>query len=223
LKKEKIAVVSDFDGTITLRDVGHHFFERFIPDRGAHEEILEKWKIGLVSSRKCLEKEVAWLEAGISDLDSFIEDEPLDPYFKDFVDFCNRRKLELMILSDGLDYYIDAILMRYGFGFIDFKANHLVTEGDDIIGVEFPWYIPELCDMCANCKKAHVEKLRDEGYFTVYIGNGYSDRCPSGHADMVFAKGDLLDHCIREKIDCIKFRNFRDVEREMMSRLFMAG
>jgi 2-hydroxy-3-keto-5-methylthiopentenyl-1-phosphate phosphatase len=222
LKSQRIAVVSDFDGTITLRDVGHHFFEKFIPDRKSHEDLLEKWKIGLISSRECLEKEIAWVKAGISDLDDFIEDEPLDPFFKDFVDFCNRRKFELMILSDGLDYYIDSILMRYGYGFIDFRSNHLVADGDVISGVEFPWYLPELCDMCANCKKAHIDRLRGEGYFTVYIGNGYSDRCPSEHADMVFAKGDLLDHCEREKIDCIRFRNFRDVEREMMSRLFLS-
>jgi len=222
LKSERIAVVSDFDGTITLRDVGHHFFEKYIPDRNAHEELLEKWKIGLISSRDCLEKEIAWVRAGLSDLDDFIENEPLDSFFKDFVDFCNRRKFEMMILSDGLDYYIDSILMKYGYGFIDYRSNHLVTDGDRITGVEFPWYMPELCDMCANCKKAHVDRLRDEGYFTVYIGNGYSDRCPSEHADMVFAKGDLLDHCEREKIDYIQFRNFRDVEREMMSRLFLS-
>jgi len=222
LKSERIAVVSDFDGTITLRDVGHHFFAEFIPDRKAHRDLLEKWKIGLISSRECLLKEIAWVQAGVKDLDTFIEHERLDPYFKDFVDFCNRRKFELMILSDGLDHYIDSILMRYGYGFIDFKSNHLVTDGDRITGVEFPWYLPELCDMCANCKKAHVDKLKGEGYFTVYVGNGYSDRCPSEHADMVFAKGDLLDHCERERIDCIRFRNFRDVEREIMSRLYMS-
>jgi len=222
LKSERIAIVSDFDGTITIRDVGQHFFEKYIPDRKAHSDLLEKWKIGLISSRECLEKEIAWVRAGIPDLDDFIENERLDPFFKDFVDFCNRRKFELMILSDGLDYYIDAILMRYGYGFIDFKSNHLVTDGDRIVGVEFPWYLPELCDMCANCKKAHVDKLRGEGYFTVYVGNGYSDRCPSKHADMVFAKADLLDHCQREKIDCIPFRNFRDVEREMMSRFYLS-
>ncbi len=222
MKSERIAIVSDFDGTITLRDVGHHFFEKYIPDRNAHEELLEKWKIGLISSRDCLEKEIAWVRAGLSDLDDFIENERLDSFFKDFVDFCNRRKFELMILSDGLDYYIDSILMKNGYGFIDYRSNHLVTDGDRITGVEFPWYMPELCDMCANCKKAHVDRLRDEGYFTVYIGNGYSDRCPSEHADMVFAKGDLLDHCEREKIDYIQFRNFRDVEREMMSRFFLS-
>ena len=62
--------------------------------------------------------------------------------------------------------------------------------------------------MCANCKKAHVDKLSGEGYFTVYVGNGYSDRCPSEHADMVFAKSDLLEHCKREKIELHSIQEF---------------
>jgi 2,3-diketo-5-methylthio-1-phosphopentane phosphatase len=221
LSRERVAVISDFDGTITLRDVGHHFFERFIPDRGAHENLLERWKMGLISSRECLEREIAWVRAGRDDLDAFIDREKLDPFFKDFVDFCNRRKCELMILSDGLDYYIDAILMKYGFGFIGFKANHLLLDGNEISGIEFPWYAPGTCEMCANCKQEHVQKMKEEGYLTVYVGNGYSDRCPAKSADMVFAKGDLLDHCRHEGLDCISFRNFRDVEREMMSRIYM--
>ena len=222
MKGRRIAIVCDFDGTITLRDVGHHFFEKFIPDGDAHVDLLEKWKVGLIGSKECLEREVEWVRAGVRELDAFIEDERLDPYFKDFVDFCNRRRFELVIVSDGLDYYIDSILMKNGYGFIDYKANHLVTDGDRIAGVEFPWHLPEVCSMCANCKKAHVDRLRDEGYFTVYIGNGYSDRCPSMYADMVFAKGELLEHCERENIECIPYGSFRDVEREMMSRLFLS-
>ena len=45
----KVAIVCDFDGTIAIRDVGHHFFAKFIHDRDAHEELLEKWKLGLIS------------------------------------------------------------------------------------------------------------------------------------------------------------------------------
>jgi 2-hydroxy-3-keto-5-methylthiopentenyl-1-phosphate phosphatase len=55
----------------------------------------------------------------------------------------------------------------------------------------------------------------------VYIGNGFSDRCPAEYADMLLAKGDLLNHCRREKIECIPFGNFRDVERELTTRLVL--
>jgi 2,3-diketo-5-methylthio-1-phosphopentane phosphatase len=222
LRGEEIAIVSDFDGTIAVRDIGHHFFRRFIPDSGAHNELLEKWKVGLISSKECLEREISWIRARREDLDRFIEEERLDPYFKDFIDYVNRRRFGFLILSDGLDYYIDAMLMKNGFGYLEFKSNHLVFDGDLMSGVEFPWYDPEVCKMCGNCKRHHVNGLKDRGLFTVYVGNGYSDRCPAETADLVFAKGELMDHCLREGLDCVEYHNFRDVEMELTSRLLLS-
>ena len=218
----KIAIICDFDGTVSARDVGHHFFGTYVPDRGRRRELLERWKIGLISSRECLERELGMLEADRGELDAFIEGESLDPYFKDFVDFCNRRKYEFLILSDGLDYYIDRLLMKFGLGFLDFRANHLVLNNGSIAGIEFPFYNKLECTMCGNCKRYHLERLAERGYFTVYVGNGYSDRCPSGYADLVLAKEDLLVHCRRERISCIPFENFRDVERELTKRLILS-
>lgn len=219
----RVAIICDFDGTISSRDVGHHFMGSFVEDKVAWEELLGKWKLGLISSKECLEKEFSWLRATREDLDRFIDGEKIDPYFKDFADFVNRGKYEFMILSDGLDYYIDFMLMKFGLGYLDFKANHLVVSEDSLERLEFPWYNPDGCTMCANCKASHVDELKDQGYYTVYIGNGYSDRCPSEKADLVFAKDDLLSHCRQKNIECIPFGNFRDVERELTKRLFLSG
>ena len=217
-----IVIICDFDGTISVRDVGHHFFGTYVPDEKQRNLLLERWKLGLISSRECLEHEIDLLEASRGELDTFIEGESLDPYFKDFIDFCNKRKYEFLILSDGLDYYIDRMLMKFGLGFLDFRANHLVVGNGSIEGVEFPHYNLLECTMCGNCKRYHVEQMRRNGYFSVYVGNGYSDRCPSEYADLVLAKGDLLVHCRRENIPCVPFDNFRDVERELTNRLILS-
>ncbi len=218
----KITIISDFDGTISERDIGHHFFGTFIPDKEQWQELLRRWKFGLVSSKECLEREISWVKARSKDLDQFIGNETLDPYFKDFVDFCNRRRFDILILSDGLDYYIDYLLMKFGLGFLRFKANKLVLHNGNISGIAFPYYNMMECTMCANCKKYHLERLKEEGHYIIYVGNGFSDRCPAGSADMVLAKGDLLEHCLQEEIDCIPFRNFRDVERELTTRLILS-
>ncbi len=214
----KIAVLCDFDGTVARRDIGHCFFEKYVTDRDHWARLLEDWKIGLISSRECLTEEIGMIEAGMAEMNSFIEEEQLDPYFRDFVDFCNVNKYEIQILSDGLDYYIDNMLMRAGLGFIDFKANHLVHRNGRITGVEFPYFNALDCGMCGNCKKAHLQKMKDQGFFTIYAGNGYSDRCPSEIADLVFAKDDLRSHCEHQKCNYLGFRNFRDVEREVSTR-----
>lgn len=55
---------------------------------------------------------------------------------------------------------------------------------------------------------------RDVCYKTIiYIGNGYSDRCPISKADQVLAKDRLREFCIREKIAFQPFRCFKDVNR----------
>lgn len=219
MESNKVAIVCDFDGTVAKRDVGHCFFETYVRDGERREKILEEWKVGILSSRDCLEEEVSMLEAGTEELREFVDKEELDPYFSDFVDFCNTRKYEILILSDGLDYYIDYILMKFGLGFIDYKANHLRISNGDIKGVDFPYYDLIDCRMCGNCKRKHVEDLVLKGYFTVYVGNGFSDRCASQYADIIFAKDDLLDHCSHEKISHEKFDNFRDVERVLSTKL----
>jgi 2-hydroxy-3-keto-5-methylthiopentenyl-1-phosphate phosphatase len=218
---KKIAIISDFDGTISRRDIGHHFFGTFIPDRERWLELLQRWRMGLISSRECLEHEIALVRADREDLDVFLDGEGLDPYFKDFIDFCERRTIDVLITSDGLDYYIDRMLMRFGLGYLEFNANRLLLEDAALDGVEFPFFNAMECTRCGNCKRFHLEKLKSEGYLTVYVGNGYSDRCPAEHADVVLAKGELLEHCRAQRIAHIQFENFRDVERELTSRFIL--
>ncbi len=219
----KITILCDFDGTVAERDIGHHFFETFVKDTNRWLDTLERWKMGLISSKECLEHEISWIEADRLDIDAFITKEKLDPYFRDFIDFCVKRKYDILILSDGLDYYIESLLMSSGLGFIPFRANHLLLNGSSIEGIDFPHHDLMDCTMCGNCKLFHLEKKRRDGYYTVYVGNGYSDRCPAGHADLVLAKCDLLAHCEREEISYIPFENFRDVERELTKRFIISG
>ena len=214
----KIAIISDFDGTISTRDIGHHFFGTYISDEKRWLETLDRWKMGLISSKECLERELEMSQVTKEDLDIFISNEKLDPYFKDFVDFCKRRKYELVVVSDGLDYYIEWLLIQYGLGTLSFYANHLVLKDGALERIEFPYYNKLGCDLCGNCKKYHVEELRKKGFYVIYIGNGLSDRCPCEFADLVFAKGELMEHCKREGIDFIEYRNFRDIETELTRR-----
>ena len=49
----------------------------------------------------------------------------------------------------------------------------------------------------------------------VYIGDGYSDRCPVRYADFVFAKRQLIKHCQHQNITYFAFNNFSDVQAKM--------
>jgi len=217
---KKIAILCDFDGTVAREDVGNLLFRTFaIGDECA--DTVDQWKQGLISSRDCLQREAGLARASREAIDEFITQRHLDPYFKDFVDFAGRRGMELVIVSDGLDYYIERMLLRSGLAHLDFFANALQLN-NRCLHVRFPYYDMLDCRSCGNCKTYHMEKYKAKGYFVVYVGNGLSDRCPSKYADFVFAKGDLLDYCRENGVDFVEFQNFRDVERELVGRFVLS-
>ena len=49
----------------------------------------------------------------------------------------------------------------------------------------------------------------------VYIGDGYSDRCPIRYADIVFAKRQLIKYCQEQNVTYVEFRHFGDVVSKM--------
>lgn len=218
---KKIAILCDFDGTVAGDDVGNLLFRTFVEENAA-QAVVDEWKQGLISSRECLTRECALASLSRTELDRFIKHRKLDAYFKDFLDFTRKRGMEIVIVSDGLDYYIEKMLLRHGAGDVEFFANQLEII-DHTLHVDFPYYDLMDCTDCGNCKRHHLEKFKSVGYYIVYVGNGLSDRCPAEYADLVFAKGDLLTYCLEQGIEYVQFENFRDVEREMLNRFLMNG
>jgi 2,3-diketo-5-methylthio-1-phosphopentane phosphatase len=217
---DRIAVLCDFDGTIAQDDVGNLFFKTFAR-RGDPGPVVELWKQGLISSRECLEREAELAEVSSTEFCSFLNKRKLDPFFKDFVDFTRKRDIEVVIVSDGLDHYIEHMLVRSGLGELEVFSNLMRLVGNNV-NLSFPHYDQLDCRDCGNCKSHHLEKLRQTGSFIVYVGNGLSDRCPSARADFVFAKGELLDYCRENDLPHVEFCNFRDVAREILKR-FVIG
>ena len=185
------------------------------------EAIVDEWKAGKISSRECFEREAELVSGSRPDMDRFVAERQLDPYFKDFVEFAGKNGMEVVVVSDGLDYYIQRMLIRSGLGALESFSN-VAHMADGSLTVSFPHYDMLECRDCGNCKTHHLEKYKQDGFTIVYVGNGLSDRCPSTHADLVFAKGELLDFCRENEIPHVPFQNFRDVEREMIQRFMLA-
>jgi 2-hydroxy-3-keto-5-methylthiopentenyl-1-phosphate phosphatase len=208
-----VRIYIDFDGTITERDVGDSIFERFLRPEllsaGWHEHIIEEWKAGRLSSRECLAIECENTVVTRAELDGLLETHTLMPGFREFTEFCGRKRIPVEILSDGLDYYIAFILERFGIEGIPVRANRLhFTDGS--LKAEFP-YEDRGCGRCGNCKRWHIESNRLESERIVYVGDGYSDRYAIKSADTVFARADLAGYCDRSGIPYHPFRDFHDV------------
>ncbi|MBM4049160.1 MAG: HAD-IB family phosphatase, partial [Planctomycetes bacterium] len=148
----------------------------------------------------------------------FYQHAKIDPHFKDFCQACKKRGIRVVVLSDGLDFYIERILRRLGLRDVPYFANHMEFV-DGRMAFRFPHRNPR-CGMCGNCKRRHVARLRKHCEWIAYVGDGHSDRCAVGSGgkrrrlvDEVFAKDALAEHCAEHGIPYRPFRGFRDLTR----------
>jgi 2-hydroxy-3-keto-5-methylthiopentenyl-1-phosphate phosphatase len=216
-------MLCDFDGTVSARDVGHEVIKRFMA--GDWVEIDEAYAAGTIGSRAAYQRIAALLKVSREEMAEYTESiSGLDPHFSEFYRFCRSRGFEVKIVSDGLDFYIDFILKRYGFEDIEFYSNTIRFHENQSVTIEFPRF-NEKCARCGTCKRMLLEQYRAHFDTIIYIGDGYSDVCPSQHADLVFGKDILFEKCLQREKACIYYRDFRDVREfiEKNGRLREAG
>jgi 2,3-diketo-5-methylthio-1-phosphopentane phosphatase len=211
-----LRVFCDFDGTVASHDVGNRFFRHFAGERA--EAIVQRYLDGEINARECLTLECSALPSLTQEeIERFVDQFAIDPYFPAFVNFCMDRHIPLTIVSDGLDLYVRRILDNHRLGHLSWFANHaecVSRAGSSVLVPSFPYRDAE-CDRCGNCKRNHLITMSADDDIIVYVGDGISDQCPVHYADIVFAKDGLLVYCQRKNITAHAFRHFGDVQARL--------
>ncbi len=207
----KRAVLTDFDGTITLEDVAEKILEEFAPPEWWEiEELHRERKIG---TRETMARQFALVRAKEDDLLEFVDRHArVDETFSAFAEFCQHQGILLEIVSEGLDFYIRHLLRKWEID-VPLRTNRTTFE-DGRVRIAYPW-ADATCNLCGTCKLLRLFELRVQGYRVAYVGDGHSDLCPAVEADLVFAKRELADLCREEAIDFIPFRDFSDIRRRL--------
>ena len=198
-------IICDFDGTIALDDVTDILLERFADPEWRTVETA--WKSGEISSRECMLRQVHMLKAPIEDIDRCLDQVAIDPGFPAFVALARRKGVELLVVSDGLDYAIRRILGRFGLGDLPIYANRLEMIGADRYRLSFP----PASDGCAKGSgtcKCRIATDGDAPRLRILIGDGASDFCAATSVHVAFAKDKLLAHCRERNLPHVAFADF---------------
>jgi 2-hydroxy-3-keto-5-methylthiopentenyl-1-phosphate phosphatase len=216
-KSMRFRIFCDFDGTIAQNDVGNLVFTNF-GDAEHWWRLVDEWREGRIDGRELWQRQCKVSRMTETQLDEFAATQSIDPAFSAFVTFCSRQAFPVYVLSDGMDAYIRRILAHHGLNDLIVRANHLIIHADGQLEAEFPFYEMS-CGSCANCKGSHLRQERQPGETIIYVGDGRSDLCALGEADLVFAKDELLEYCRENDHECAPFKTFADVQAEIERRL----
>lgn len=205
--------VIDFDGTLSLGDTVDAMLERFAPS--AWQDVEQRWLDGHITAVECMQQQLRMVDADHITLESFFHDIKLDSSFLPFYQHVSQFA-QVAIVSDGLDHAVKVAMKNAGLPELPVYANklHFVPQGIDI---SWPHRNADCKGGNGTCKCAVASTLAGGKRSIILVGDGKSDACLAGEADMVFAKGSLIKYCEQRDISHIKFETFVDVLNEVRS------
>jgi len=207
----KTAVQFDFDGTVTEEDVSFLLLDTYVGN--VWREYLEEYESG----RMTVGAFNRWVfgmmktdRGAMTELVLGSERVRIRPGFHELVDHCLGKGYRVVIVSNGLLFYIQAILERLGISGVEvYAAENEFHPG----GMKVRYLGPDGVELEAGFKEAYTERLNKEGYQVVYVGNGNSDIYSARRCRHIFATDELLKRCRREGLACLPFNDFFDVIR----------
>jgi 2-hydroxy-3-keto-5-methylthiopentenyl-1-phosphate phosphatase len=207
----KTLVQCDFDGTITEVDASFLILEEFA--RGDWHQVLKEHRENKISIGEFNARAFAMVKADEQTLLRVIKERvKLRSGFSELVAYCAARDFRLVIVSNGLDFYIRALLSNYRLGKVEWHAAKTIFKDGDI---QIQYVGPGGIVLDDAFKEAYINLFLGQGYRVIYAGNGDSDIAPAKRAHHVFARGELLSYYYSKGLDCMPFENFTEVIKDI--------
>ena len=202
------AFLTDFDDTAAMQNVAELLLNRF--GDPTWTEVRQQFRNGRMTLKEYQEITFRNIRADRPSMQHYVREHAiLRPYFPELYQFCRSRNIPMAVVSQGLDFYISALLERDGFGDVPIYAvNTSFDKGQ--ISYHYNHVYPGR-ESQGNSKALIVEWFQQQGYYVVFAGDGASDQEASRQADMVFAHRTLARFCEEEDIRYTPFQDFQSI------------
>jgi len=204
----KCVVLTDFDGTAITIDTAEFALDKF-GDRN-WRTIDEQLERGEITFEVSLEREFAMLKVSKKEILEALEPSTsFRPNFGKLVDYCNKQRFPLIVVSGGLDFCIRHFLNLRGWSNLKVFAPKSKWTRNGIL-LSFSKRIDRAS---TNFKDDLVMVYKKRGKKVVYIGNGVGDFPAAKVADLAFAiKGSrLAELCMTSGVPCREITDFQQV------------
>ncbi len=211
-------VVSDFDGTITAQDLVVALTCHVNPDNRTLVDRINRRDLDLRSGLTALFESLP--SENRQDYEAFIQETlTFRPGFHRFQEVLEEARIPFYIVSNGLDFMLDAALGPQETQAAHRIVNHARFDGPSIaIDWRYPCE-PPCPGGCGLCKHAVVAELRARYQAPiVFVGDGVTDFNGAKNADWVFARSHLQSHLDDAHIEYTPYESFDDV----LNALFVA-
>ncbi len=204
-------LATDFDGTVIKKD-----FFWYIIDKVLTEKDIEPWQdyqTGKITHFDGLNRIFQKIRISTEDLHRLIFEIPLEDCFIDTIKLCQKKNIHIYIISAGSDYYIKIILDALG---IKDSVNIIANGGKyspetGLVMTRPPKDSPFYSENYGVNKAGTVKYLKNKYKKVIFAGDGIPDFPAAEYADVVFARGSLLDLCKNNSVETYNLDSYCNV------------
>ena len=213
----KLAVLSDFDGTVTLNDTFENVLARF--GKGDWRTVDDQYVRGEITLEECVRRQGAMVRVPRSQILAYLDGvTEFRPNFDKLIEVCKTNHFPIVIVSAGLDFVINHFLTRERFrDNVDlFAASAKCTP----TGIKFKW--PKLkSKRSMNFKDDLVRYYKRRAERVAYIGDGRWDLQALRNADrrFVIKNSKLARLCKEQEIQATTIIDFQEVVASLQKEM----
>lgn len=216
-KPESWIVVTDFDGTLTEKDIGNEICQFFRPQEyktlsgmyGRNELNLRNFQQQMWSNFPATREK--FIEASLRVAS-------LRPGVNEFLEICAHKNIPVYIASCGIDTYIESVIERFFSKFAQAAIKGISCNKSSFGDTSLQTITAPNADL-TQPEPLHKGKWAQElaqkhRSKVMAMGNGGSDRTFLGHVDLLFATEKLVKISETAGHPYLPFENFFDILRQ---------